>query len=52
MEAPGGARMMIPQMHINMICEHGVAPVYKVIGTWASKRDKLPTAGEGKSGST
>jgi len=44
-EAPSGSRMMIPQHHIEMICEHGVQPVYKIIGNGASRRKSEPPAG-------
>ena len=30
-EAANGARMMIPQFGIKMICEHGAQPTYKVL---------------------
>ena len=31
LEASNGARMMIPQFGIQMICEHGSQPTYKVL---------------------
>lgn len=30
-EAPNGTRMMIPHIHIYMICEHGAQPAYTVL---------------------
>jgi hypothetical protein len=33
-EDPGGKRVMIPHLHIHMICEHGLEPEYKVLRTW------------------
>jgi hypothetical protein len=34
-EAGDGTRMLIPQHGIQMICEHGAQPKYKVLARWA-----------------
>ncbi len=34
-EADDGTRMLIPQHGIQMICEHGAQPKYKVLARWA-----------------
>lgn len=31
-------RVMIPQLHINVLCEHGVEAGYKVLRTWGRPR--------------
>ncbi len=33
-EASDGTRMLIPQHGIQMICEHGAKPKYKVLRSW------------------
>jgi len=43
LEAPDGTRMMIPQNHVEMLCEHGVKPIYKVL---FSRRKADLVAGE------
>ena len=32
-EARNGSRVMIPHVHINMLCEHGLQPTYRVLRT-------------------
>ncbi len=38
-EAANATRMLIPQHGIQMICEHGAQPTYKVIGRWLPPDD-------------
>jgi len=37
-EAPDGKRVMIPHLHIQTLCEHGVEASYKVLWTWGRPR--------------
>ncbi len=34
-EAANGTRMLIPQHGIQMICEHGTQPTFRVLSRWA-----------------
>jgi len=38
-EAPNGTRMLIPQHGIQMICEHGAEPTYRVLQSWTPPDD-------------
>jgi len=38
-EAAEGTRMMIPHMHIQMLCEHGAQPKYKVLGSHSKSQE-------------
>ena len=38
-EAANGTRMLIPQFGIQMICEHGAQPTYKVLARWTTPPD-------------
>jgi len=33
-EARNGARIMIPHLHIQVLCEHGVQPAYRLLRRW------------------
>ena len=46
-EAASGARMMIPQHGIQMICEHGTQPTYKVLRQMPAREDKNGKGGQG-----
>jgi hypothetical protein len=32
-EAPDGKRVMVPHIHIHMLCEHGLQPSYRLLKT-------------------
>lgn len=36
-EATDGARILIPQFGIQLMCEHGAKPVYKILRTWGRR---------------
>jgi hypothetical protein len=38
-EAANGTRMLIPQHGIQMICEHGAEPSYRVLSRWTPPDD-------------
>ena len=38
-EARDGARMLIPNFGIQLLCEHGTRPTYKVIRRWVNTVD-------------
>jgi len=38
-EAANGTRLLIPQHGIQMICEHGAQPVYRVLSRWTPPDD-------------
>lgn len=39
-EGPNGARLMIPHIHIDIICEHGAQPTYRVLPRRETKPDQ------------
>jgi hypothetical protein len=43
-EAPNGARMMIPQHGIQLICEHTTQPSFRVLRRWPATEDGIGTA--------
>jgi hypothetical protein len=38
-EASDGARMLIPHFGIEMICEHGTQPKFKLLRQWGAPSD-------------
>ena len=45
-EGANGARMLIPQHSIQMMCEHGTQPVYRVLTNWRPPHNNGDDDGE------
>jgi hypothetical protein len=41
-ESPNGGKALLPQMHIDMICEHGQQPIYRVIADRRIRHEPKP----------